>query len=86
MNDNPGDVLTVDDVRARLRAACEAAGGQAAWARAHGVSRQYIGQVLLRVRAPSDTILKALGMTVATKISYVRIKNAYRLDNGAGYV
>jgi DNA-binding transcriptional regulator YdaS (Cro superfamily) len=80
------DLLTADDVRARLRKACEEAGGQAAWARARGVSRQYIGQVLLGARAPSEAILKALGMSVVTRVTYKRIKNSYRLDSGADHV
>lgn len=44
-----------------LRNACKAAGGQSAWAKAHGVSPQYVSDVL-RGKPPGDAILSALGI------------------------
>lgn len=44
-----------------LREACKAAGGQSAWAKANGVSPQYVSDVL-RGKPPGDAILSALGI------------------------
>lgn len=44
-----------------LRSACEAAGGQQAWAKLHGISPQYVSDVLNARRDPGASILRALG-------------------------
>lgn len=49
------------DVRGDLRRACAAAGGQSAFARANGVSAQYVGDVLAGKRRPGPGICAALG-------------------------
>ena len=54
--------LTADEVRALLRAECEKAGGQRAWAREHGVSGAYVSQVLTGVKLPSDAVTIPLGL------------------------
>ena len=53
--------MTLPDLYADLRRACEAAGGQQAWARAHGISPAYVCDVLNARRAPGTKILRALG-------------------------
>ena len=53
--------LTREEVVARLRAAC-AASSQTAWARAHGVSGQYVSDVLHGRRSPGAPILAGLGV------------------------
>lgn len=57
----PGDLVPEDVVVLHLRLACEAAGGQKAWAAAHHVSASYVNDVLQARRAPGDAILRALG-------------------------
>ena len=47
---------------ARLGRECEAPGGQAAWAKAHGVSAAYVNDVLRERREPGKAILDALGL------------------------
>ena len=54
--------LTSLDVCATLRRACQAAGGQTAWAQANSVSPQYVCDVLNARRDPGDAILAALGL------------------------
>jgi hypothetical protein len=49
-------------LRARLRRACAAVGGQAAFARQAGCNRAYINAVLHERRPPSARILAALGV------------------------
>jgi hypothetical protein len=56
--------MTVDEVRAALRKACEKAGSLRAWARSRGVSPAYVSDVLLGQRAPGPAILEALGLEV----------------------
>lgn len=52
-------MLSVDQVRKRLREKCDAAGSQAAWAKAHGVSAAYVSDVIAGRREPGEAILKA---------------------------
>lgn len=59
--------FTANEVRALLRAACDNAGGQNAWARAHGVSNAYVSDVLLGRREPGPAICGALALTVITR-------------------
>lgn len=54
--------LTTEDVRTQLIKACEAAGNQAAWARAHGLSVPYVNDVIRRRRDPGKAICDALGL------------------------
>lgn len=63
-NGPPVAVLDDLDVFARLRAACQAAGGQKAWAERHGMSAQYVGDVLATRRPIGPSILTALGLVV----------------------
>lgn len=49
-------------VFAELRRACTAAGGQKAWAEAHGIAPAHLNDVLMARRAVSDRILAALGL------------------------
>jgi DNA-binding transcriptional regulator YdaS (Cro superfamily) len=55
-------MLSGDDVRKRLVAACQALGSESAWAKAHGLSQSYVNKVVNGRKPPSDTILKALGL------------------------
>ena len=50
--------MDADKVRELLRA--RAKGNQAAWARQHEMSPQYVSDVLIGRREPGDSILKAL--------------------------
>lgn len=54
--------MTAAGVRDLLRQACDASGSQQAWAQEHGVSPQYVGDVLLGRREPGDKILDGLGL------------------------
>lgn len=53
-------LLDVDGVIAHLRARCETLGSQQAFANKHGLSKQYVNDVILRRRAPGKAILAAL--------------------------
>lgn len=55
-------MLTESQVIERLRAACVAAGGQAAFAKANGMTASYVGDVLQGKRAPAERILAAIGI------------------------
>lgn len=52
--------MTSEEVRARLEAASN--GNRAAWARANGLSAQYVNDVLVGRRAPGKGILDALNL------------------------
>jgi len=54
--------MTIDQVVRLLRRQCEAQGGQAAWAKAHGVSPAYVNDTLQRRRAPGAAILRGMGL------------------------
>lgn len=54
--------MQVEDVRKRLREACEAAGGQSAFARAVGVNQSFVANVLAGRKRPSDKLCEALGL------------------------
>ena len=66
MTDAP-KMLSADDVRAMLRAECEKAGGQTAWAKGHGVSPQFVCDVLSGYRAPGAAIANGLGLVEAPR-------------------
>ena len=42
----------------------ELAGGQAAWARKHGIPRSVVSETLARRREPSEVVINALGYVV----------------------
>jgi transcriptional regulator with XRE-family HTH domain len=52
--------MDANGMRRRLRAACDRAGSQAAFARQAGVSAELVRLVLIGERKPSDRILDAL--------------------------
>lgn len=54
--------MTKEQVIKLLRSACDRAGTQAAWARAHGIAPAYVNDVLNERREPGDKILAALGI------------------------
>jgi len=66
--------ITALDVSGRLRRACDAAGGQKAWADRYGISPQYVCDVLNARRAPGDSILAALGLRKLVR--YVEARSA----------
>jgi DNA-binding transcriptional regulator YdaS (Cro superfamily) len=72
---NAAPLLDSMDVFARLRAACERAGGQGAWAERHGMSAAYVSEVLNAKREPGPGILRALGLQRVVKFAEVRRVN-----------
>lgn len=54
--------MTRDRVLALLRAECEKAGSQSAFAKLHGLSHAYVSDTLSGRRDPSKAILDALGL------------------------
>ena len=70
---DPPALLREIDVFGELRRAYEAAGGQKAWAEAHGITPQHLNDVLMRRREISDRILAALGLARVTRYARVRI-------------
>jgi DNA-binding transcriptional regulator YdaS (Cro superfamily) len=75
---------TAAEVRDLAIAACLAAGGQSAWARKLGVSRQYVHQVVSGECAPNCTMLKALGISTAGITPHdSRTPRKYQLDKSA---
>jgi hypothetical protein len=71
--------LDVVDVCNLLRLACRQAGGARAWARQHGISEQYVSDVLNARRDPGESILRPLGL-----VRIVRYARAVRLGAGSG--
>ena len=54
--------MRVEEVVALLRQACDEVGGYYPWAQRHRLSRQYVREVLVGLKPPSDRIAKALGL------------------------
>ena len=54
--------MTEQEVIDRLKAAVDVAGGQRAFARAHGISVGYVNDVLRGKRALSDRVLATIGI------------------------
>lgn len=54
--------MDANDVRELLRAACEKAGGQAAWAVRAKVSAAYVSDILQGRRDPGKKVTDALGI------------------------
>lgn len=69
----PAPLLDAVDVFAELRRACAAAGGQKAWAEAHGIAPQHVNDVLACRREVSDRVLAALGLARVTRYARVSI-------------
>ncbi len=55
-------LLTAEEVRERLRAACAEAGSQGAFARRHGISAGVLSEILSGDREPSSLVLQPLGL------------------------
>jgi DNA-binding transcriptional regulator YdaS (Cro superfamily) len=55
-------MLNEQEMMERLRAAIQVAGSQKAFAKAHGVSQQYISDVLMGRRGAGEKLLDALGL------------------------
>ena len=70
---DPPGLLRQIDVFAELRRACDAAGGQKAWAEAHGIAPQHLNDVLMCRREISDRVLAALGLARVTRYARVSI-------------
>ncbi|MBX9910838.1 MAG: hypothetical protein K2Z25_19300 [Beijerinckiaceae bacterium] len=64
----PETALTLEETLAALRDAIAAAGSARAWATGHGISAQYVADVLAGRRQPSDRILGPLGLCRVTLI------------------
>jgi len=58
----PRKALTIDDVGEMLHLECERSGGQLAWAKEHGVSPQYVNDVISWRKRPGKMIADALGL------------------------
>ena len=56
------DLIGLSGFYARLRKACDEAGGQSAFARKHGLSPQYVSDAINARRDPGPVILSALGL------------------------
>lgn len=61
------------DVFADLRQACREAGGQKAWAAAHGIAPQHLNDVIAGRRELSPRILAALGWRQIVRYARVSI-------------
>ena len=72
------ETLTADDVRLRLRRACEAAGGVENWAINSGVTPAYVWMVLSGSRKPGPKIEESLELIPNPK--------TWRLDNSNSHV
>ena len=59
-----GELLTADQVRALLREACSAAGGQAAWARDKGFTQAVVNKTVCGLLSPSKRLCKTLGLEI----------------------
>lgn len=65
-------MLSQDQVRKRLKAACEDAGSQAEWARRHGMSAAYLHDVINGRRGVGKAILGALGLRRVVQYTPIR--------------
>lgn len=80
------DDLTAADVRERLRAACKAAGSQAAWAGRNKVTAAYVSDVLAGRRDPGESILRGLGLVRVTIYRDAAAGPGVRMGEGKGDV
>lgn len=53
-------MLSVDEVRQKLREECQRAGSENAWAKANGLSQAYVYDTIRGEREPGPKILRAL--------------------------
>jgi hypothetical protein len=65
-----GCMLTREEVLQRLREACEKAGSENAWAKAHGMSQAYVNDAIRGRREPGPAILEAMGLEKVIEIRY----------------
>jgi hypothetical protein len=56
------ETFMAEQVRERLREACDASGSQSRWAIQHGVSPQFVCDVLSGHREPGAAITRGLGL------------------------
>ena len=54
--------MRIDDVLRLLARQCNDAGGQAVFAKRHGLTKAYVSQVLQGGRPPSEKLCAALGI------------------------
>lgn len=66
------ELLDLDGVLALLRWKCQEAGSQKAFADKHGLSKQYLSDVVRGDRPPGPAILRALGLDVVTRYRRTR--------------
>ena len=78
------DALRTGDVVLKLRSEVAAVGGQTTWARAHGVSSQYVSDVLHGRRLPADAILRGLGLQRAEPLFVPRAPEDVTLYDADG--
>jgi len=69
-------LLTEQQVRERLQAACDLAGGQRRFAEAHGLRESVISETVNARRAPGQAVLTALGMREVRRFADLRNRNA----------
>jgi hypothetical protein len=76
------EILEKRDVQRLLEEAVKSAGGQSAWARKARIERSYVNYELRGKRAPSKSILTALGLKIVyiKKSSRSRLTRARRSD------
>jgi hypothetical protein len=56
-------LLTDDELRERLRAACAEEGGMRAFGRKHGITAVFISQVLNNQKSPTPRLARLIGLT-----------------------
>jgi DNA-binding transcriptional regulator YdaS (Cro superfamily) len=64
-------MLSTQGLYARLGKACEEAGGQSAWARRHGLSPQFVCDVVNGRRDPGPKMCRALGVAEVTMFKVI---------------
>jgi hypothetical protein len=77
---NAPPLLRTIDVFAELRRVCQDAGGQKAWAEAHGIAPQHLNDVLACRRDISPRVLAALGLVQVVR--YARASISARAPRG----
>lgn len=70
--------MNTDEVRLMLARECAKAGGQKAWAVAHGITQSHVSMVVTGQKPAADAICAALG--VVREIAYRRMTPAERRD------
>ena len=80
------DLLGQLEVFGLLRQKCRAAGGQEAWAKAHGIAPSVVSLTLHAHRKPGPAILAALGLAEVTRYVPVRASGAAKVRACSGKV